>query len=490
MSLCYLRQMDDASIKLVVEELALLIGRSAGRVFQLNAGTLAIDFRLRDHRTLLISAAPSLPRLHLVHRPLRELEKQGKQLGQFALSLRKHLSSTSLVALEKDAADRVVRFQFSGTDELNVSRDFTLIVQLTGRSANLFLLDSHDLITQQLRSTQIPGQQGGETYRPPKSGAEVRKDKSPLLRMIKSGRFKSPSEAAENYYESAYRQQEFEQKASAARGRIRTEVARQKKLLNKLEADLTAHAEAEHQKHIGDLLLANVSTAKRSGNTVRIIDYFAEGAPALEVEVDKHQSLTDEASRRFARYSRSKRARAQIQLRIETVKKQIAALTSQEQELERIIAAHDEVALDTWPAATPAGATKSGKREHQRIPGTRCYLSSDGFEILVGRAAKDNDHLTFKIAKPNDLWLHSADYPGSHVVVRKPTRNELPYRTIIEAAQLAAHFSQANKNAKVNVHYTPRKFLSKPKGAAPGLVRMSRFKTITVEPRELASQVK
>ena len=111
-------------------------------------------------------------------------------------------------------------------------------------------------------------------------------------------------------------------------------------------------------------------------------------------------------------------------------------------------------------------------------------MSSDSFEILVGRAAKDNDDLTFKVARPNDLWLHSADYPGSHVVVRNPTRKEIPHRTIIEAAQLAAYFSQANKNPKVDVHYTSRKFLSKPKGAAAGLVRMTRFRNVTVEPRE------
>jgi predicted ribosome quality control (RQC) complex YloA/Tae2 family protein len=116
------------------------------------------------------------------------------------------------------------------------------------------------------------------------------------------------------------------------------------------------------------------------------------------------------------------------------------------------------------------------------VPGARRYRSSDGYEILVGRAAHDNDQLTFRIARPHDLWLHAADYPGSHVIVRNPTRADVPHRTIIEAAQLAAAFSQAKRDAKVDVHYTQRKFLSKPKGAAPGLVRMSSFRTITVEP--------
>src|SRR6185369_12216862 len=72
------------------------------------------------------------------------------------------------------------------------------------------------------------------------------------------------------------------------------------------------------------------------------------------------------------------------------------------------------------PGARNAGA---------RVPGVRRYVSSDGYEVLVGRAAHDNDHLTFKIAQPNDLWLHAGDYPGSHVVIRNPTRKEIPHRT-------------------------------------------------------------
>jgi predicted ribosome quality control (RQC) complex YloA/Tae2 family protein len=84
--------------------------------------------------------------------------------------------------------------------------------------------------------------------------------------------------------------------------------------------------------------------------------------------------------------------------------------------------------------------------------------------------------------------LHAANYGGSHVVVRNATRQDVPHRTIIEAAQIAAQFSQARKDPKVDVHYTQRKFVSKPKGSAPGLVRLLRFKNITVEPREAAER--
>ncbi len=117
------------------------------------------------------------------------------------------------------------------------------------------------------------------------------------------------------------------------------------------------------------------------------------------------------------------------------------------------------------------------------------YLQMATKSSLV-ETARDNDNLTFRVARPNDLWLHAADYPGSHVIVRNPTRKEIPQRTMIEAAQLAGKFSQASEDTKVVVHYTHRKFLSKPKGAAPGLVRMSSFKSITVEPKEAITRLR
>ncbi|HEY7912395.1 MAG TPA: NFACT RNA binding domain-containing protein, partial [Blastocatellia bacterium] len=113
----------------------------------------------------------------------------------------------------------------------------------------------------------------------------------------------------------------------------------------------------------------------------------------------------------------------------------------------------------------------------------RRFLSSDGYEIVVGRNDRENDHITFKLARPADLWLHAADYPGSHVVVRNPARGEIPMRTILEAAEVAAFYSQAKSESKAAVHYTQRKFISKPPRAKPGLVRLSSFKSVLVEPR-------
>ncbi|HXT63087.1 MAG TPA: NFACT family protein [Pyrinomonadaceae bacterium] len=475
--------MDDATIAAVVAEIApLLVGRAPGKIFQLSPHSLAIDFGLRSDGYLFLSVEPARPRLYLIKRRVRDLEKQSIHLAQFGLSLRKELSQTTVSSVEKNPADRIVELKFSGVDEVGESKQRTLIAQLTGRSSNLLLLDEQNQILAHLREGHGAGQTVGETYQPPPAKHAGAKRGSVLA----AGQ-KSISESLDEHYLALLAKQATESRLAAARAKLHKEISRRKKLLKQLESDLSTHTNAEDEKRIGDLLLANVGTAKRHGTKAALIDYFAEGAPVIEVEIDEKHTIAEEASRRFESYSRSKRARKQIASRVEQVRAELANLETQVSELERNPPS-DVPELSTKPSEAKRTASDAGREK--RIPGTRRYISADGYDMLVGRAARDNDNLTFKVAKPSDLWLHAADYSGSHVVVRNPTRKEIPHRTLIEAAQLAAYFSQANKDPKVDVHYTLRKFLSKPKGAAPGLVRLLRFKSITVAPTEAGERIK
>jgi predicted ribosome quality control (RQC) complex YloA/Tae2 family protein len=105
------------------------------------------------------------------------------------------------------------------------------------------------------------------------------------------------------------------------------------------------------------------------------------------------------------------------------------------------------------------------------------------FEILVGRGDEDNDHLTFDVAEPRDLWLHVAGgTPGSHVVVRNPEGVEVPREVVERAAALAAWYSKARAASKVEVHYCRASDVSKPRGAPPGLVQLARWKSVKVKP--------
>lgn len=478
--------MNDQTIKAIVDEIApVLVGHTFGKVFELSRRSLAVDFRTHDGRYLFITVEPQEPAIYMIERRVRDLEKQSRPASPFALVLRKHLGGATLASIRKYEADRIVRFSFNAWDEIGNARARTLVAQLTGRTANLLLLDEGGHIIDLLRHRE--GQQVGELYQPPPSRNSVAQDEIPFER----ARFSTLSEAADHYYRALERERAFDARAAQARARLRKEISQREKLQHNLAADLEEHGDASEHKRIGDLLLANLGSAERQGSIVKLRDYYAEDAPLIEIEVDENKSLQEEAARRFARYAKAKRAAQEIESRMAAIAKELRSLHARQAGLEKIISDRDAPALESFfgEKKTTAEGSKAKQKSSENIPGVRRYRSSDGYEILVGRAARDNDNLTFRIARPHDLWLHAADYPGSHVVVRNPTRAEIPHRTVIEAAQLAAAYSQAKRDAKVDVHYTQRKFLSKPKGAAPGLVRMSNFRTITVEPREAGERI-
>jgi predicted ribosome quality control (RQC) complex YloA/Tae2 family protein len=551
--------MHDQLIAEIVEEIAPQVrGRALGKVWQLGRDALALDFRPGDGRFLFVSCDPARPRLHLVERRARDLERQSQPPSQFLLALRRRAGGAVVRAVTKDVRERVVRFLFDAEDEAGRRHAPVLVAQLTGRTANLFLLDDEGRVVETLRPARGEGQTVGDVYAPPARGtaephaagvrageagdagsragetgaaeasasdaagarpAVARTDASqPPLR--REG-FASLSAALDAHYLALEEARKIDARVNAHRARLRREIGRRRKLDANLARDRAGHGDPAEHRRVGDLLLANLSTAERDGARVRVLDYFAEDAPTVELEINEHATLQEEAARRFVLYARAKRAAQEIDRRRAELAAELNALEAERVELERIAAAKDTGALAAFEEAASGkkaagrgakppkagarvaargvvdplagGGAKSAKARKQSaaaVAGARRYLSSDGYEILVGRAARDNDQLTFKVARPHDLWLHAADYPGSHVVVRNHARGaDIPQRTVHEAAQLAAHFSQARGDAKVAVHYAQRKFLSKPRGAAPGLVRMSSFKTLLVEPRETLERI-
>lgn len=463
-------------IQRVVEELrTTLPGRYFGKIFQLTPLSFAIDFGLRGE-FLFISVDPSNPRIYLIRRRTKDLEKQSIPLGSFGQAMRAKLSGAHVVNIVKDPSDRIVRLTLRPEDFIFRR----LIIQLTGRSADLFVVDELNRLEAVLR--EDPQIRQNKIYEPPTRDKARTSQEGRLAPALGPG---SPSAQLDAYFTALDTARQFDSAAKAVRAKLTKSIRQQRTLRERLQQDLARHGDANTHKRIGDLLLANIATARRNGNKVLLTDYYTEDAPTIEIEVDENRSLQEEAALRFRQYTKAKHAAEEIAARLDQITTETAELEQRLQQLDHIIASRDESALDSFekPRLAPKTPVKKSPKS-QKLTGVRRYLSTDGYEILVGRAARDNDNLTFRIAQPNDLWMHAGDYPGSHVVVRNPTRKDLPQRTIIEAAQLAGRFSQASEDAKVVVHYTERKFLSKPKGAAPGLVRLSRFRSITVEPKE------
>ena len=474
--------MNDKTLEAVCAELAsVLIGSKFGKIFTLARFQLAIDFRLRDSQYLFLSIEPAAPRVYLITRRLRNLEKQTKNPTAFVMFLRKRLANATLTSIEKLARERILRFSFSAIDDIGQAEKYTLVAQLTGRSANLLLLDKNDFILDASRETVGVGQEIASRYAPPvREGAALKQfDSEAFLR----GEFETLSESLDAHFLNLEIEKRFLSKANAARNKLIQEVSKREKLARKLNQDLANHGDADAWKRFGDLLLANVATAKREDDKILVTDFFDDETPTVEIEVDPNDSITEAAEKFFRRYTKARNARAELTKRLDDLETQIADLKAQQERLEQAIAEKDEAFLAEFLGEKPeTKPSKSKEKLSDNFTGARRYNSSEGFEILVGKGSKDNDFLTFRVAKSSDLWLHAADYPGSHVIVKNPNRKEIPQKTLIEAAQYAAFFSRAREQPKVAVHYTQKKFVNKPKGAGAGLVSLSSFKTILVEP--------
>src|SRR5437879_8180072 len=211
--------MDDSTISAVVVEIApLLRGRAAGKIFQLDQQSLAIDFGLRREGYLYLSVNPVLPRLYLIKRRVRDLEKA--PLSHFSLIVRKELSQTRVSSVDKVADDRIVSLKFEGADELGGYKERSLVAQLTGRSANLLLLDEASVIISQLRAARVGGQTLGERYEPPVTqpvGGATGRERSSVIKSFTASEGRTVSESLDAHYAALAAQQAVQSQLSAAR---------------------------------------------------------------------------------------------------------------------------------------------------------------------------------------------------------------------------------------------------------------------------------
>ena len=477
--------MNEITLKKISAELQTeLTGQKFGKIYLLSRFRFVIDFRLPDSKYLYISIEPTAPRIHLIKRGFKELEKRTKNETSFALLLRTRIGNSVLQNLEKFEDERIVQFEFLARNEVGESITFYLIAQLTGRSSNLFLLDKNKYILDSCRENFGEGQVIASKYAPPKRDGDTgRKGEEEVF---PQGEFESLSAALDAHFSEKEEEQMFLAKVNSARSKLKQETSKRKRLVKNLKKDLENHGSAETWKRFGDLLLANIATAKREGNKVFATDYYDENTPLIEIEVDENDSLTTAAEKFFKRYTKARNAQKEISKRLKIVEAELEKFASQKERLQKAITEKDEEFIErvSGKDKKKQKGKKKGKKD-QSVSGVREFTSSDGFEILVGRRSKDNDYLTFRIAKSLDTWLHAADYPGSHVVIKNPNRQEIPPKTLLEAAQLAAFYSKAKEEPKAAVHYTQKKFVNKPKGAVPGLVSLASFKTILVVPKKL-----
>lgn len=269
--------------------------------------------------------------------------------------------------------------------------------------------------------------------------------------------------------------------------RVRTELDKLERKQILLEQELAESQNAENHRMAADLLMANLHRLQTGKKSVTVADYFnaaPDGTPPeIDIFLDPALSPMENIQRYYKKYSRAKRAQELIQTQIVQCLEDIRYLetvalplsdNASNQEIQEII---QELADSGYIQAVKRPRAFSRPSEPRRI------VLPSGAVIFVGRNNRQNDLVTFKTAQPRDLWFHTKDIPGSHVILR--TSSTIPLISDIEkAAHLAAWFSKSRNSAKVPVDYTERRHVKKPAGAKPGFVIYEKQKTLWVTPDE------
>ena len=289
----------------------------------------------------------------------------------------------------------------------------------------------------------------------------------------------SISQAMEDFYGQASGADPY----AAARQRVQQLIERQRARYQlKLKALLRAQPSQERiatLRHKGELLLAYASQIAPAQQEL-VVPYQAN-QPALHIALDPAKSAVENAQRYFRQYEKAKRAAEQVPQRLAQVQQTLDYL----QQLATDLAlAEDQPGIAEVESSLAEAGFAPQKRQRAAPRATPLRITcEDGFVILVGRNSGQNEELTFRLAQPEDVWLHAQGVPGAHVVIRTEGR-EVPEDTLREAAAWAAQRSAARDEGSVRVDYTLRKFVRRPKGGKPGQAIYRNQKTLLVRPQD------
>ena len=267
------------------------------------------------------------------------------------------------------------------------------------------------------------------------------------------------------------------------------EAALDKALLKKkkLSEDLLSAENSDKYRLYGELLTANIHMVSPGAKSVKLTNYY--DGNEIEIPLDEKINASANAQRYFKKYSKARTAIHEKQTQLEDNEQDIKYLESVVQNIERadsvplLESIRDELE-DTGYVRRRAKASQR-KRKKEKPEPIR-YELSDGTVALVGRNNTENDWLTMKNASKTDVWFHTKDIPGSHVIIKLEDGrrvDDLSAELIYEAASIAAYHSKAKVSDNVPVDYVPVRYIKKPNGAKPGMVIFTHNQTVYVTPK-------
>lgn len=295
--------------------------------------------------------------------------------------------------------------------------------------------------------------------------------------------FDSLSLCLEYYYAHKQSSNKLHQKASDLERSVSSQLDKLYLKEQRLREDLLKAENSESLRLYGELLTANIHQVRPGDKSASVINYY-DGS-TVNIPLDPRLSPSKNAQQYFKKYGKAKTAVKEKQLQLRTNESDIKYLDSVMSYLKN---ASDVSEIE----ALRRELEETGYLRKRKIPGgfkekkisskPYRYILPGGCEVLVGRNNRENDILTFKTASSRDIWMHTKDIPGSHVIV-KTSCEEISDEDLYAAASIAAYHSKGRESENVPVDYVRVKYVKKPAGAKPGMVIFTNNKTVWVDPK-------
>lgn len=292
--------------------------------------------------------------------------------------------------------------------------------------------------------------------------------------------FQTISEMLDRFYFGKAERDRVKQQGNDLERFIKNEKEKNELKIDKLKATLSEAQNAKRYQLFGELLTANLHLVKKGMRKIEVINYYDENANTISIPLDPRTTPSGNAQRYFTKYQKAKSSIGIVQEQIEKAELEVEYFDNLLQQIESASPKDiEEIRLELAEEGyIRIKQKRNNKNKGQKIV-LETYLATDGTTVLVGKNNKQNDYLTNKVAARDELWLHTKDIPGSHVVIRSKNPSET---TILEAANLAAYYSKAKDSSSVPVDFTKVRHVKKPNGAKPGFVIYEQQQTVFVTP--------
>ena len=301
--------------------------------------------------------------------------------------------------------------------------------------------------------------------------------------------FSSTSEMLDQFYSGKAERDRVQQQARDLSRFIKNEMNKNNRKLKKHHQMLKKAEKANDYQKRGELLTAHMHMASTGDKEITVIDYYDPDQNEMTIPLDPNKTPNENAQQYFKRYRKLSTSKRIIEKEIVRTEDEIDYFERLLQQIEDASMEDvEEIREELREEGYLRKRRKQKRKNKQTKPTPEKYRSSDGTDILVGKNNRQNEYVTMRIAHRDDVWLHTKDIPGSHVVIREENPSE---ETLLEAAQLAAYFSKAKESSSVPVDYTKIRHVRKPNGAKPGFVTYDNQKTLFVTPsQEIVKRLK